>query len=90
MPIGPDDKLQNGEVSNDDNYDKLNVDILFLIDKLRIWKEKIGHTPWYRIGTHIKLRKELSGFEKEVDEIAERLQRLHAVHKNPIEVVRRV
>lgn len=73
----------------DDNYSNVNTDTLLLIDRVRIVKDKIRRTSWYRIGTLIKLRKELSGLEKEADKIGERLNRLRMKNKNPIEIVKR-
>lgn len=73
----------------DDNYGKVNTDILFLIDRLRLVKNKVRETPWYRIGTKIKLRKEISDIEKETDKIGERLNKLNMEKKNPIQIVKR-
>lgn len=74
---------------NDDTYSKLNSDTLFLIDRLRIIKAKKRDTSWYRIGTHIKLRNELSDIVEETDKIGERLNRLEMERKNPIKIVKR-
>lgn len=72
-----------------DTYSKVNTDTLLLIDKTRAVKDKIRRTPWYRIGTHMKLRKELSDLEKETDKIVERLNRLDMERKNPVQIVKR-
>jgi hypothetical protein len=79
-----------GEVCNGDDYGKLNMDILFLTDRLRIWKKKLRNTPWYHILTHIRLRKELLDIEEDVEEIGERLQKLDVMRKNPIQLVKRI
>ncbi len=73
----------------DDNHSKVNTDILFLIDKVKIIKDKIKKTPWFRFGTLIKLRRELRDLDKESDEIGERLKKLHAQKMNPIQIVKR-
>lgn len=69
-----------------DSYYKINTDFLFLTDKLGIVEDKIRKTPWYRIGTHWKLYKELKDLDKETDQIGKRLKKLK---ENPISVVRR-
>lgn len=73
----------------DDNYDKVNTDTLLLMNRVDIVKDKIDKTPWYRIGTLIKLRKELNHLGKETDKIGERLERLNNKYKNPIQIVKR-
>jgi hypothetical protein len=81
--------LKNSDVFIEDSYEKINTDIILSIDKLREIKNKIRHTPWYRIGTHIKLRKGLLCIEKESDKISERLKKLDAESRNPIQIVKR-
>ena len=81
------DSLANGQ---DDSYEKVSIDSLFLIDKVEIIKKKIEKTPWYHIGTHIKLWKELKVLGKETDKIGERLQKLdEEIDRSPIQIVKR-
>jgi hypothetical protein len=89
MSIWSDDKLQNRDVVIEDSYEKVNIDIFLLIDKLTEVKNKIRSTSWYRIGTHIKLRKEFSCIEKESDRILERLKKLDIEGRNPMQIVKR-
>jgi hypothetical protein len=89
MSTRPDDDLQNSNVPIEDSYENVNTDMNLSIDKLREIKNKIEIAPWYRIGTHIKLRKELSSVEKESDKILERLKKLDVESRNPIQIVKR-
>lgn len=73
----------------DDSYSKVNADTLSLIDKTRAVKDKIRRTPWYCIGTLMKLRKELKELGRETDKIGERLNRLEKERENPIQIVKR-
>ncbi len=70
-----------------DSYDKVNTDLLFIMDRLKIIKDKRAKTPWYRIQDLIRLRKEYEKINKEADEIGERLQKLHSKRRNPIQIV---
>ena len=90
MFIISDDKSPNDNIVIEDSYDKLNIDILLLTERVKILKSRRKNTPWYRVGTRLKLRKELSCIERESDEIAERLLRLHEKDRNPIQIVKRV
>jgi hypothetical protein len=72
----------------DDNYSKVHTDVLLLIDRVRIVKDKVNKTRWYHIWTHIKLYKELIDLGKETDKIGERLNRLYR-EKNIIEIIKR-
>lgn len=89
MSIRPDDELQNRDVVIEDSYEKVNADITLSINKLREIKNERNNTPWYHIGTHIKLRKEFSSVGKESDKILERLKKLDAESRNPIQIVKR-
>jgi hypothetical protein len=89
MSTRPDDDLQNSDVFIEDSYEKVNTDINLSIDKLREIKNEIKNTPWYRIWTHMKLRKELSSVGKESDKILKRLKKLDAESMNPIQIVKR-
>jgi hypothetical protein len=89
MSIRPGDKLQNGDIVVEDSYEKLSIDIALLTDKLVDVKKEIRNTPWYRIGTHRKLKKEFSLIEDESDKIYERLKKLDIQKMNPIQIVKR-
>lgn len=69
-----------------DSYDQINLDTLILTDKVRDIKRRIRETPWYRLRTHLRLYKELRNFDKQADEIRERLKR---IKENPIQIIRR-
>ena len=74
---------------DEDNYYKVDTDILFLVDRVIIVKNKIRDTSWCHIGTKIELRKELKDLEKEHAKIIERLHRLHVRNEYAVEMVRR-
>lgn len=80
------DRLDTTIDSTLDSYYKINIDCQFLTDKVRIINDKIRKTPWYRIGTLLKLNRELKDLEKEADKIGERIKKLE---ENPIQIVRR-
>lgn len=69
-----------------DSYDKINLDILMLTDKIRDDKQRIRETPWYRLGIQWRLYKELRNLSKQADKIGERLKR---IEENPIQIIRR-
>ncbi len=75
-----------------DDYVKVDTDILFLIDRLKILKNKIGDTRWYNFFEIIKLMREFKKLEEELEDIGERIQRLRLHNKkiNPIQFVKRV
>lgn len=87
MSIRPDDKLSNGNIVTEDSYDKINNDIILLMDRLNTVKNRLSIIPWYRILTRIKLRKEISCIERETEEVGKRLARLD---ENPIQIVKRI
>ena len=78
------------ECSNDskhdvcDSYSKVNTDLLFIMDRLKIIKDERAKTPWYRILDRMRLRKECEKINKEANEIGERLQKLHSKKRNSI------
>lgn len=86
----PCDEFQNGDMVIEDTYEKINADITLLTDKLIDVKREMKDIPWYRFGTRIKLRKELSCIEKESDKIAERLKKLDRKKTSPIQIIKRV
>ena len=73
----------------EDSYERVNVATLSLIDRVQIIHNKIKKTPWYRIGTLIKLWKELKVIAKETDKVGERLKKLDEAKRNPMEIVKR-
>lgn len=89
MSIRPDDELKNRDVFIEDSYEKVGVDTLLLMERLKIVKNKMRNTPWYRIGTRMKSQKELSCIQKETDEIAERLKILDTESRNLMQIVKR-
>lgn len=90
MSIRSDDKSSNGNIVTEDSYYKVCADVKLLMDRLKIVKYKLKNTPWYRILTRIKLRKELSRVEKESEEVGKRLIILDAKSRNPIQIVKRI
>lgn len=72
-----------------DTVSKLEIDTLFLTDKVRIIDDKIRKTPWYKVITHLKLYQELRDLKKEIDEIEKRVQRLERMKRNPVEIIKR-
>lgn len=90
MPTRSNDRLPNSDTVPEDNYYKLNTDILLLLERLRIVKNKRNNTSWYSIWTRIKLWKEIWSIQKETEKVGERLIRLDAESKNPIQIVKRV
>ncbi len=69
-----------------DNFDKLNIDILLLTERMRKLKKKIRDTPWYHFLKHIALAKEMKDIEKDIENIEKRFTLLF---DNPIQIVRR-
>lgn len=82
--------MPNSDTITEDSYDKVNTEVILLIGRLKIAKEKRSNTSWYHIWTLIQLRKEISCIEMETDKIGERLLRLDMEGKNPIQIVKRV
>lgn len=82
-------ELYNQYDQNEDSVSKLEIDTLFLTDKVRIINDKVRKTPWYKVITHLKLYIELRGLVKEADDIDKRLEKLERAKRNPIQIVKR-
>lgn len=83
------DQKSDKFTDNADNYDKINLDVLALQDKVRNIKDDIRRTPWYHVFAHLKLHKEYKNLVKEADKIGERLKKLDRDLKL-IEIVKRI
>lgn len=68
----------------DYSIDRLSVEILRLIDKVRETKVKIRKTPFYRILTLYELYKELKEIDKDTDKIGEMLKKFE---REPIKII---
>lgn len=69
-----------------DTYDKINLDILTILEKVRNIKKKIRDTPWYHFRERWRLYKEIKSIEKQTDDIGKRLQ---IIEKSAVQTVKR-
>lgn len=71
-------------IYEDYDIDRLQVEMLKLIDEVRDIKKRIKMTPFYRIRDRWKLYKEWKNVTKRTDDIGKRMKK---IQRSPIQIV---